>query len=96
MTLMIDLSPDEEAKLATAARQKGIPIAELARQLVTGSLPQAGDESLSGAPQRMTPVEIIRGLDELAEMNRGLPILPPAAFEREHIYEDRLPDGLAD
>jgi len=88
MTLMIDLSPDEEAKLATAARQKGIPIAELARQLLTGPLPQAGDESLPAAPQRLTPEEIIRGLDELAEMNRDLPLLPPEAFERENIYED--------
>ncbi len=33
--------------------------------------------------------EKIRMLDELAEQNRGLPVLPPEAFERESIYEDR-------
>ena len=35
-----------------------------------------------------TPEERARALDEIAEMNRGLPVLPPEAFERESIYED--------
>ncbi|MGA7878614.1 MAG: hypothetical protein WCA08_23340 [Desulfoferrobacter sp.] len=35
------------------------------------------------------PEEKIRLLDALAEKNRGLPVLPPEAFERESLYEDR-------
>jgi hypothetical protein len=36
-----------------------------------------------------TPEEKIRVLDVLAEKNRDLPILPPEAFERESLYDDR-------
>jgi hypothetical protein len=96
MTLTIHLSPAEEARLETAARQKGIAVAELARQLLTEQLPKAGDMPVMGATPRVSPEVIIRTLDELAELNRSLPLLPPEAFEREHIYEDQLPDGLAD
>lgn len=39
MTLTIDLSPTEEALLATAARQRGLDPAVLAKALVTGHLP---------------------------------------------------------
>lgn len=43
----------------------------------------------AGTQRRISPEEMIRTLDELAERNRGLPVLPPEAFERESIYEDR-------
>jgi hypothetical protein len=36
----------------------------------------------------LSPEESIRVLDELAESNRNLPVLPPEAFSRESIYED--------
>jgi len=39
MTLTIDLSPTEEALLATTARQRGLDPAVLAKALVTGHLP---------------------------------------------------------
>ncbi|HZO90608.1 MAG TPA: hypothetical protein VFB38_19930 [Chthonomonadaceae bacterium] len=32
--------------------------------------------------------ERIRLMDELAEKNRHLPVLPPEAFDREKLYED--------
>jgi hypothetical protein len=35
-----------------------------------------------------TPEEVIAALDALAEQNRGLPVLPPEAFERESLYAD--------
>lgn len=37
-----------------------------------------------------TPEERARALDEVAAMNRDLPALPPEAFRRENLYEDRL------
>ena len=39
MTLMIDLTPAEEARLAAAARREGLEPTELARKLVTEHLP---------------------------------------------------------
>lgn len=36
-----------------------------------------------------TPAERIQALDRLAARNRHLPVLPPEAFERESLYEDR-------
>ena len=39
MTLTIELNPTEEVRLVAAARQKGIPLAEFARKLVTEHLP---------------------------------------------------------
>jgi len=41
------------------------------------------------AAHEATPEEKIRLLDALAEKNRELPVLPPEAFERESLYEDR-------
>jgi hypothetical protein len=35
-----------------------------------------------------TPEERARALDEIAEMNRDLPILPPEAYNRESLYEE--------
>jgi hypothetical protein len=37
-----------------------------------------------------TPEERARALDEIAEMNRDLPVLPPEAFRRENLYEERI------
>ena len=39
MTLTIELSPSEAARLVAAARQEGVQPAELARRLVTDRLP---------------------------------------------------------
>lgn len=45
MTLTIDLSPTEEALLASAARQKGLDPSAFAKQLVTEHLPLNGSQS---------------------------------------------------
>ena len=37
---------------------------------------------------KATPEEWRQALDELAEMNRGIPSPPPEAFERESLYEE--------
>jgi hypothetical protein len=39
MSLMIELSPDEQARLAAAAKQEGMAPAELARKVLTDHLP---------------------------------------------------------
>ena len=37
-----------------------------------------------------SPEERARALDGIAEMNRDIPALPPEAFRRENLYEERL------
>jgi hypothetical protein len=49
MTLIVDLSPSEEARLKQAAFARGVPPEELARQLIAGlpnddTVPRVSDE----------------------------------------------------
>jgi len=49
------------------------------------------DSEPTGAPKNLhnaTPEERARALDEIAELNRGVPVLPPEAYNRESLYED--------
>jgi hypothetical protein len=48
------------------------------------------ESEISHEAMTFAPEEIICALDELAEMNRDLPVLSPDAFERESIYEDEI------
>jgi hypothetical protein len=88
MLVTMDLSPEQEAPLTAEAQQRGVSVAELARQLLTEQLSAVVRTATGPSPRSMSPLEVIRALDELAEMNRGRPVLPPEAFERESIYQD--------
>ena len=83
MTLIIELTPSEEERLATVARQKGIEPAELARKLVTEHLPpisleEEEDPTLALFAQwdredaRMTPEEIEEARREAEEFKRNI------------------------
>jgi hypothetical protein len=50
----------------------------------------AVDEPLGGSSSEpsLSPEERIAALNELAERNRYLPVLPPEAFERESLYDE--------
>jgi len=82
MTVRLDLKPEVEGYLAAQARAKGVAldaylegvIEDLARSEV--------------APPASAP-DIAASLDALAEMGKGLPILPPSALTRDSIYQDR-------
>jgi hypothetical protein len=69
MTLTIELTPEQEARLAAAARQEGLEPADLARKIVTEHLPPAipGDKEdptlalfaqWAKEDEQMTPEEI--------------------------------------
>lgn len=45
MSLMIELNPDERARLVAAAKQQGMAPAELARKVLTDYLPPLAEES---------------------------------------------------
>jgi hypothetical protein len=86
MTLSIDLTPDQEARLTAFARRKGLEPAALAKKLVTDHLPLS--DSLNG--MELSPEERIKAMDAFAEKNRGLPHLPDEAFDRENLYDERF------
>ena len=90
MTLQIELTPEQEGRLTAAARKKGVAPAHLAQQLVADHLPRVDAIAEAGAAHPMTPEETIQALDEIAQKNRHLPVLPPEAFDRETLYDERL------
>ena len=52
---MIELNPDEQARLAAAAKQEGMPPAEFARNVLTEHLPP-----LAAEPQPADPIARLR------------------------------------
>lgn len=86
MTLTIDLSPAEQARLTAAARQKGVAPAELARELVTSHLPPApaepGDE-----PEDPTLALFAQWEKEDAQMT-------PEEVERERRLWEQFEQGI--
>jgi hypothetical protein len=83
MTLMVELSPDEEVRLAVAAQRAGLAPAELARRLVVEHL-QSVPDSREDDPTlalfaqweeedaQMTPEEIKQARREFEEFKQGI------------------------
>ena len=96
MTIMIELSLEQEARLSAIAHREGLDLATLAHKLVTEHAADSNDENRAEAAELdknhfyfvATPDEFNRALDEIAAMNRLLPVLPPEAFDRENLYEE--------
>jgi hypothetical protein len=82
MSLTIELTPEEQARLDQAARREGLEPEAYAHSVLTKTLAQPGVR-----PSRLSPEEAIRTLDAIAERNRDAPVLPPEALERESLYE---------
>ena len=67
MTLTIELTPEQEARLAAAAEQQGVAPVELAREILTAHLPQItrveeeGSRKSERDPQLAARVSSIRG-----------------------------------
>ena len=99
MKLTIELTPEQGARLFAAARMTGIDLPALVRD--TAPQTEAFMRSLA-AQSTATPLtnesardhffftasaEHFHGApDEIARMNRDLPVLPDEAFDRENIY----------
>lgn len=98
MGLTIELNPDEEALLRAAARERGVDPHECIRQLLLERTVQAR----TGSPAPLQPIpaahfyetaseaEWEAAMDALAAGSERLPVLPPEAFDRENLYEDRF------
>lgn len=72
MTLTIELTPEQESRLAAVARQKGLAPAQLAQRLVTEHLPDNLPD-VTGA----SPAERVRALLTEWQAQDNTPTLPP-------------------
>ena len=88
MTLTIELTPEQEARLQEAARRQGIKPADVLIALME-TLPIAASVP---APfyETATPEEWIAGLLKWSESHKDLPRVPASAYSREADYEDCL------
>lgn len=77
MTLTIELSPEEEARLREAARRQGLDAAALARKLVTERLPVT--DVSTGSAKELSPQERVRALLAQWQDQDNVPV--PAAPE---------------
>jgi hypothetical protein len=84
MTIRIDLNPETEARLAAEACAQGLPLEQVAEQLLKEAL--AGHSSSRG---RMKVEELHRLIDGMAEGSERLPDLPTESFSRYKLYEGR-------
>jgi hypothetical protein len=83
MPILVQLSPETEARLTAKAVLRGIAPEKYAGELL--------DEALtphSVGSGTLASHEFHAMLRELAEGSEALPTLPTAAFSRESIYED--------
>jgi hypothetical protein len=85
MTIQVELSPEIEAQLTSAARANGVPPEKYA-----GSLLQNALTSAIGSSGRLTVDELHTMLREIARGSESLPVLPASASSRESFYQDRL------
>ena len=101
MAITIKLSPEQEARLTAIAQREGLDLATLAYKLVVEHVPGSNGENSKHPSEKTvsdknhfyftaTPEEFNRALDDIAEMNRTLPVLPPEAFDRENLYEEHF------
>jgi hypothetical protein len=96
MTIQIELTPEEEARLRERAAACDTAPEALAAELLRAELlpplgPSARDTDLLPVrdehgvfhPERLDAV-----LERCAELSAGLPYLPPEALTREALYQD--------
>ena len=88
MSLSIDLTPETEDRLEEEAARRGLDLNQYARLLIEQSLlPQVpAGPSLWNT---LTADEWIREFKAWSDGHRGLPALPPEAYERASFYEGR-------
>jgi len=93
MTLMIDLTPEEEARLRSAARRDGVDPVELARKLVTDNLPAApagprGEDPTLALFRQWEEEDANMTSEELEDAQRELDEF------KEHLNEERRRAGM--
>jgi hypothetical protein len=83
MTIKVDLRPDTEARLREKARALGLPLENVAEQLLNEAL-----TAIPASGGRLSVEEFHRMLSAISEGSEKLPDLPTETFSRESFYED--------
>ncbi len=85
MTLNLNLSPAEEAKLRKKAEEEGVPVEKIVRDAMVGILAQ----DVPAQQHPLSALEMHRLFDELADLlPPNLPEIPAEALRREYLYAD--------
>jgi hypothetical protein len=85
MTLMLELTPEEEVRLAGQARARGVDIATVVRDLLD-YLPEQEEEVYGDGKPTLDDLEEM--FAELAEGHDRRPVLAPEATTRAGIYAE--------
>jgi len=88
MTIRFDLSPEVEARLIAEARAQGLPLEQVAEQLLMEALT---DRSPYG--EKMGVDDFHRMLGAMAGGAETLKDLPTGSFSRASFYEDPIDGG---
>jgi hypothetical protein len=91
MTVMLNLPPEQEARLISVARAKGLSTDALVREALDGILAEAPAGAPRSLQDELTPEEWVRQFDAWVDSHdRTTPLLSDEAVSRESIYPDRV------
>jgi hypothetical protein len=85
MTIQVEVSPEIEAWLVTAAHARGVALETYAANLLHDALASSANGS-----GELTVEQFHKMLREIAEGSENLPRLPTSVFSRQIFYEDQL------
>jgi hypothetical protein len=95
MTLTVDLTSEEVARLSAEAAERGLDISEYARRLLIERLTspkQNGDQAVREVPFYLsaTPEAWKSGLQAWSQSHsKSTPLISDEMLRRENLYEDR-------
>jgi len=81
MSIIINIKPEAQAELTRQAAAHGVQPEDYAAALLE-------DAVHTGAAKKLTPDQLDRTLQELAQYTHKIPLLPDEAFTREGLYQD--------
>jgi hypothetical protein len=82
MSILVQLTPEKEARLAAEALLRGVAPEQYAGKLLEDALTPL-------SARRITREELHSVLKRIGEGSEGRPKLPTSSFTRESFYEDR-------
>jgi hypothetical protein len=82
MSIIINVTPDIETELTRQAAAHGVDLDAYAATLLEEAA------HMGAASKKLSPDQLDRTLQELAQFTHKIPILPDEAFSRESLYRD--------
>jgi hypothetical protein len=82
MSIIINIKPEVETELTRQAAAHGVELDAYAATLLEEAA------HMCAASKKLSPDQLDRTLQELAQFSHKIPILPDEAFSRESLYQD--------